>query len=509
MAGGRVVIGVDIGTQGVKAAAYDEDGLLLAEAFRKSDLRRPEPGTVEEDPEFQLSSAASAIAECAAKAGASRVKGIAIDGQMAGIIGVGEDGRNVTPYDSWLDTRCSTWITRMQKEAGREVTEKAGGPPSFNHGPKILWWKHQRPEVYGRIQAFTQPGGYAAMRLCGLDGSKAFIDSSYLHFSCFSDTRRSAWDTALCARFGVDPAVLPRIVEPHAVVGQLIPSMASSCGLPAGVPVVAGCGDTAASFLSCGATQAGTCVDVAGTASVFAATESEFRADTDGMVLSCGHSAAPGLWHPYAYINGGGMNLEWFRSEIGKAAKGGAAPGFDELNALAAGIEPREDDPLFVPHLGGRVSPGWPALRGAWAGLAWSHSVGHLYRAVLEGVALEYGIYLGALEKLYGKGRIREVRVTGGGEKSAVWNGIKADLLGVPVVQIVGGGGAPMGSALLAAHGVGIVKDLAEGARRWVKTGTVTEPDRARGQVARHRLGRYRSLLETLNRWSEEESRAG
>ena len=158
---------------------------------------------------------------------------------------------------------------------------------------------------------------------------------------------------------------------------------------------------------------------------------------------------------------------------------------------------------MFVPHLGGRVSPGWPSLRGAWAGLAWSHGIGHLYRAILEGVALEYGIYLDALEKLYGAGRVREVRVTGGGEKSAVWNSIKADVLGVPVVQIVGGGGAPMGAALLAAHGVGIVKDLAEGAARWVKTGTVTEPDRKRGQVARARLARYRSLLDALNAWGD------
>jgi len=512
MASARILIGVDIGTQGVKAAAFDEAGVCLAEAFRKSDLRRPSPGAVEEDPEFQLASAAATIAECAARAGAKAVKGIAIDGQMAGIIGVGEDGRNVTPYDSWLDTRCAPYIAQMQQSAGAEVTRKAGGPPSFNHGPKILWWKSERPDAYARIRAFVQPGGYAAMRLCGLDGSRAFIDSSYLHFSGFADSRAGSWDRALCARFGVDPGLLPRIVEPHSVVGKLTAAMAGACGLPAGVPVVAGCGDTAASFLSCGAVRAGTCVDVAGTASVFAGTESEFRADTELMVMSCGHSATPGLWHPYAYINGGGMNLEWFRTEIAGGARGaggtGAAgsepPSFDELNRMAASIEPREDDPVFLPHLGGRVSPSEPALRGAWAGLTWSHGLGHLYRGALEGVALEYGIYLGALEKLYGAGRVKEVRVTGGGERSAVWNRIKADILGVPVVQIVGGGGAPMGSALLAGYGVGVLKDLEEAAARWVRTGTVTEPDPARAAIARRRLARYEELLVALNRWAGE-----
>jgi xylulokinase len=502
------LIGVDIGTQGVKAAAFDETGRCTAEAFRKSDLKRPSPGAVEEDPEFQLASACEVISECAARAGSGSVKGIAIDGQMAGIIGVGEDGRNVTPYDSWLDTRCAPYITHMQETAGSEVTRKAGGPPSFNHGPKVLWWKAERPEVYARIRSFVQPGGYAAMRLCGLDGSRAFIDWSYLHFSGFADTRAGRWDERLCRRFGVHPAVLPRIVEPHSVVGGLVPEMAARCGLAPGVPVVAGCGDTAASFLSCGAARPGICVDVAGTASVFAGTESEFRADTGLMVLSCGRSAAPGLWHPYAYINGGGMNLEWFRGELaGRAAAGtgGAAAeplSFEELGRLAAEVEPRTDDPIFVPHLGGRVSPSWPALRGAWVGLTWSHGLAHLYRAVLEGVALEYGIYLRALEKLYGSGTVREVRVTGGGEKSAVWNRIKADILGVPVVQIVGGGGAPLGSALLAAYGVGVVKDLEAGAEEWVHTGVVTEPETAGQAIGRERIQKYEALLGSLNAWA-------
>jgi xylulokinase len=491
-------IGVDIGTQGVKAAMYDRGGNLLAEAFRKSDLRRPAVGVVEEDPEFQLASACQTIAECAAHApdGAS-VKGIAIDGQMAGIIGVGEDGRNVTPYDSWLDTRCARYITFLQKEAGAEIVRKAGGPPSFNHGPKILWWKNERPDVFRRIRAFVQPGGYAAMRLADKDGSAAFIDRSYLHFSGFADSREAAWDDGLCRRFGVDKGMLPRIVASHEVVGELCTEMAKRCGLHAGVPVVAGCGDTAASFLSCGATRPGICVDVAGTASVFACSVTEFKVDEKDMVLSCGRSAVQGLWHPYAYINGGGMNLEWFREQLG------CGNDFERLNAAAAAVEPSADDPMFVPHLGGRVSPGQPLLRGSWVGLTWSHELGHLYRAVLEGVALEYGIYLKCLESLYGKGKVTEVRVTGGGEKSAVWNRIKADVLGVPIVQIPGAGGAPLGSALLAAYAVGDIGDLDATASEWVRTGAVTEPDPSRTQLGRSRVQRYTALLESLNRWSE------
>ncbi len=505
--GARLLAGVDIGTQGVKAALYDVDGRCLAEAFRPSDLKRPAPGAVEEDPERQVRSVCETVAECAANAGAGggAVAAIAIDGQMAGVIGIGADGRAITPYDSWLDTRCAPYIERMQREAGAEIVRKAGGPPSFNHGPKILWWKHERPEVYARIASFVQPGGYAAMRLSGLRGDAAFIDASYLHFSGFADTPAGRWDADLCRRFDVDPAKLPRIAAPHEVVGTLAPGMARACGLAAGTPVVAGCGDTAASFLSCGAVRPGVCVDVAGTASVFAATTSGFKADEAAMVLSCGRSATPGLWHPYAYINGGGMNLEWFKRDIAGAfgAAGRELPDFDRLNAMAAGVRPSEDDPLFVPHLAGRVSPARPRLRGAWVGLSWNHGPGHLFRAVLEGVALEYGIYLRTLEGLFGPGTVREVRVTGGGEKSAVWNRIKADTLGLPVVQVTGAGGAPLGAALLAGHGVGLLSDLAVAAGRWIRTGTVTEPDPRRAAAARARIERYASLLAALEPWSE------
>ena len=497
----RMVIGVDVGTQGVKAALFRADGRCLATAFCPSRLHRPGAGVVEEDPQYQLAGACRAVRQCLqrSRAGASAVAAIGIAGQMAGVIGIGADGRCVTPYDSWLDTRCGPYITRMADAAGQEVLAKTGNAPSFNHGPKILWWMHQRKQVFRSIRAFVQPGGYVAMRLCGLGASEAFIDHTYLHFSGFADNRNARWDVDLCRRFGLDPSKLPRIVEPESIVGEVCASMARRCGLRAGTPVVAGCGDTAASFLACGATRAGVCVDVAGTASVFAATTGQFRPDRKHLTLGVGRAATSGLWHPYAYINGGGMNLEWFRREI--AGCGGAKRqlGFDALDRLAGRLVPSDDDPLFIPHLAGRVSPGWPNIRGAWAGLNWSHSAAHLYRSVLEAVALEYGIYSGILSELYPDMTPAEVRVTGGGQKSQVWNSIKADVLRIPVVGIVGGEGAPMGSAMLAGLGAGMFKSLPAVAGQWVRKAARVRPDRALADHYSRRVRRYQALLERLN----------
>lgn len=501
--GKQAVIGVDIGTQGVRAGLFALNGKCLALALRKSRLIRPKPGVVEEDPEYQFSSVCSCIRRCVKDSGLDPVSvgGIAIDGQMAGVIGVNAAGRNVTPYDSWLDTRCAPYIDRMKRRAEDEIIEKTGGPPSFNHGPKMLWWKHEHPGVFADIRAFVQPGGYAAMRLAGLTGSEAFIDRTYLHFSGFADNRGEHWDADLCRRFGMPRAKLPVIVSSHEQIGELTSPMARRCGLGPGVPVIAGCGDTAASFLAVGAVREGICVDVAGTASVFAATTRQFVADRTDRILSCAQAVIPGLHHPYAYINGGGMNLEWFRTAIAAGAT------FRDLERSAA--DPGPDDPMFVPHLAGRVSPSQPLLRGAWANLTWSHSAADLYRAVLEGVALEYALYKEVLCARIPTLRLREVRVTGGGERSALWNQIKADALGVRVIRVRRTEGAPLGSALLAAYGAGLVKNLSRTASEWIKTGTVVEPRARLSSHYRDRLRRYKHLLAALDEWGPGDGRKG
>ncbi len=495
-----LLIGVDIGTQGAKAALFDAAGHCLAQAFEASRLKRPAPGAIEEDPERQVGAACRVIRQClvSAKAEASAVAGLGLAGQMAGVIGVGDDGRAVTPYDSWLDTRCVPQIARMNSRAGDEIVRRTGGPASFNHGPKMLWWKKNRSQDYRRVRAFVQPGGYVAMRLCGLAGERAFIDWTYLHFSGFADTAAAAWDPGLCREFKMDPAKLPDIVAPQSIVGRLTAGFARRCGLRQGTPVVAGCGDTAASFLACGAVAPGVCVDVAGTASVFAATSRTFQPDTVHRLLSSSRSAVPGLWHPYAYVNGGGMNLEWFRREIaGLGCR--ELPAWDRLEALARRARPDEASPLFIPHLAGRVSPPQPNLRGAWVGLTHGHTLGHLYRAVLEGVALEYGLYRRVLAELYPELGLKELRITGGGERCGLWNGIKADVLGVPVRRITQSLGAPLGVAMLAGWGVGLLPSLPEAAARWVLPGQAVRPDRSMGGYYRRRIDMYHTMLGRLD----------
>ncbi len=128
----------------------------------------------------------------------------------------------------------------------------------------------------------------------------------------------------------------------------------------------------------------------------------------------------------------------------------------------------------------------------------WSHTAAHLYRAVLEGVALEYCVYRDVLQELNPELKLRELRITGGGEKSAVWSQIKADALGMTVVQISRPEGAPLGAALLAGFGVGLFRSLDSAAGDWIQTGRAVRPDRKQAAHYQARLVRYRRLLEVL-----------
>jgi xylulokinase len=453
------LIGVDIGTQGTKTALLTTDGNVVAESFEASRLISPSPGIVEQDPDEIYFSVINTICEVIQKSGVSpeQVLAIGLDGQMAGIMGIDEDWNAVTHYDSWLDNRCEKYINLIKQEAEEKVIQITGCPVTYAHGSKMLWWKNERPDIYKKIKKFILPTTYVAGRLTGLKASQAYIDYTHLHFSGFGDVCRKKWSDELISHFNMDKEKLPEIVEPWKIIGCLTEESADMCSLISGVPVVAGCGDQAATSLGAGVTRKGIIFDVAGTASVFSCCVDRFKPDISNKTLVYARSVIPGLWTPLAYINGGGLCLKWFRDNL--TGKGKTAS-YDELEKEAWNIKPGCEGLIFIPHFGGRVCPNNPYVRGSWIGLNWVHERGHMYRAILEGIAYEYKYYLGVLKGLVSDISFSEVRAIGGGAKSRLFNSIKADVLGIPYVPLKRGDTATLGSAVVAGFGIGIYDNM-------------------------------------------------
>jgi len=488
----KAFIGADIGTTGIRAGVYDEEFNFIGSGSGSSLVKRGESGEIIQDADEIYTETARAVKAAVNDAGiaAGDVACLSFDGQMAGVMGIDEGWNALTPYDSWLDTRCSEQVAKISSAAHDLVVRSTGIIPSYNHGPKILWWKEQEPGIYDRIRSFLQPAAYVAGRLCGLQASDAFIDWTYIHFSGYADNRSLSWNEELTSLFDISSDKLPKIVSPLTVIGQISSKESEVFGLKAGTFVAAGCGDTASCFLGTGAVSPGIAVDVAGTASVLALATDSFIADTEGLVYSS-RSVVENTWYTMSYINGGGLNLEWFRDSFAQDL------GFDELDELAAKIGAGSEGLVFLPHLEGRAYPNNPDLRGEWKGFTRAHSSGHFYRSILEGIGYEYALYMERILDNLSSRKSYDIRGVAGGAGSEVWCQIKADILGCNYCTINREDISILGQALIAAAAVGSINDIGETAENIVKVDKTYTPDREKHRLYREYIDTYRDMIES------------
>jgi xylulokinase len=485
-----VFVACDMGTTLLKAAVVDLEGQILALASVPSSLNSPRPGVVEQDLLAIERQAHEAIAAAVEQSGRRRdIAGVSFSSQMSGIGAVGPDFSPVAPFDSWLDSRCADDIYAMAEHAAR-ITQISGGPPTYSHGTKQRWLKRTKPDVYARMAKFQVPGPFVAARLAGLPAAKAYIDTANLCFANLSDTMAGAWSAELVDLFGLDEEKLPRIVDPLSVVGEVGRQASALTGIPQGVPVAAGGGDQIVACLGAGIVEPGQASDSAGTASLFTMCLDSWAPDVERMSMVTSRAIVPGGFLAFSYINGGGLGPEWVRRTI-VADADSAEVAFDRLEAMAASVPVGSGGLLWLPHFQGGVLPAKPYLRSGWVGATGGHSRAHLYRSVLEGIALQYAVWADRAPAIMGR-RLSEVRAMGGGSKSDLWVSIKADVLGVPFVRMPKADCALLGNALIAAAATGHVRDLAATVSTWHSLPAPVQPD-----PRRH--ARYAELLEIFD----------
>lgn len=485
-----VVVGVDLGTSMVKVGIYTLDGIAIASSSAPLHVNHLAPGRTEQDLDEFYRVAAQQCRRCVVDSGTDprAVQAIAFAAQMAGVGIVDADHAPLVPFDSWLDTRCGDVVNDLTRLAD-EVIASSGCAPTISIGPKMAWWHRNHPEVCDAAASFVTAAGYVTAIACGRDGHSAIIDPTHLHFTSVADVAHARWNDDLIEAFGLDPDLLPEIVESTDIVGHLTAVAAADFGLRAGTPVAAGCGDTAASALGAGALDPGTALDVAGTAAVFAAGTDEFVADVRHRTLMTMRAAIPGHWYALAYVGGAGQMIEWVCRQI---------LGFDDvtdeayraLDEAASAAAPGCAGLSMSPHFDGRVTPAAPNMRGSIVGLSHSHGRAEIARAALESIAFEYRAYLDIIQELKPDWRLRRVIGTGGGAQSQTWNQVKADALGAEYLPIVGVDPGTRGAALVAITSLG--HDLPEVPTAQLGAAIVPDPRAtATYDRLRHDYGRW------------------
>jgi xylulokinase len=466
----RRLVGLDVGTTGVKALALSEDGAVLARAERGYPLATPRPGWAEQDPEDWW----SAAEQCLAELGADDIAGIGLSGQMHGLVPLDEADRVIRPAILWNDQRTGAECAEIEEQLGlAHLLELTGNRalPGFT-APKLLWLRRHEPDGFTRLRHVLLPKDYVRLRLAG----EHAIDVADASGTLLLDVGARRWSGEMLDALELDPAWLPPVLESPQVSGRTAD----------GVPVAAGAGDQAAAALGAGVVEPGPASVVLGTSGVVFAPLPAFRADAEGRVHVFCH-AVPGGWHAMGVMLSAAGSLQWFRDRL--------APGvrFDDLLAAAAAWGPGTEGLLFAPYLAGERTPhADPDARGAFTGLELRHDRGALCRAVLEGVA--YGLR-DSLELLRALGvDVTVGRASGGGARGRLWLEIVASVLGLPLELTAVEEGSAYGAALLGGVAGGVFADPREAVHGCVRVRETVDPNPAWQEVYEQGYARFRRL---------------
>ncbi len=461
-----LLLGIDIGTTGVRGAAFDTKGALVSGHAVVCPYATPRAGWAEADPEAWWNATREACARIAATIDVARIAAIAVTGQAPTVALVDGDGRSLRPAILWLDTRADDEARALSTAIGEDEARRIGKNRTHAYfaGPKIAWLRRHDAATLDRAKWILQSHAFVAMRL---SGEVATDDSTAALCSPLFDVAARAWSKDAAGAVGVDVAKLPRIARAHDVIGAVTRGAAEATGLREGTPVVAGGGDFAASALGAGVVDEGEACLMLGTAGNLLMPLREPR--FDARMINSHHVGCD----MYLTLGGtlSGAAQEWFRRAM--------APGvsFEELDAAAAAAEPGARGLLFLPYLQGERTPIWDVdARGAFAGLDLSHDRGDLWRALLEGIALSF-VHCAAIVRERGV-RLDEVIAANGGGKSALFRQILCDALGAPLTYVPHGGGTVAGAAILAGIGAGVLAD-AGASRAWRGASVRHEPNAA------------------------------
>jgi xylulokinase len=430
---GQAVIGIDLGTSGVKALVAGPHGEVLGRGMAGYAVRVPASGRAESAPGDWWRATRAAVREALAEADRVTVTAVGVAGQMHGVVLVDDRGAPLRPAILWLDQR-ATAEAASYEELPCEYTSVLGNRPSPGMaGPLLSWLLTHEPYTVRAAWWALQPKDWLRLRLTG----QAATDPTDASGTLLFDLASNAWADPLIEKLGLPREKLPPVRDSVAVGGHLLPGPAADLGLPRGIPVAVGAADTAAALYAVGLKADEAMLNL-GSSGVWVVNEDGFRPADITKATTNQYRAVGDGGYRLASVYNVGVTLDWVRNLLGAT--------WDELYDTAA-RQPRQDAPRFDPYL----SPErWNAgATGAWTGLTLAHEREDLMRSALDGVA---GLLRQRLDDLRASGhQVQRVILGGGGITNPAWRALLAEALDLPLIDAPTTWLTPAGAARLAA----------------------------------------------------------
>lgn len=450
-----LVIGIDASTTATKAIAWSRDGEPVAEGRAPVSLSSPLPNYYEQDPEEWWSSAVAALKSLTARIDPGRVAGIAISNQRETFAPLDANGRAVRAGMVWLDERARHLVQELAAAVGVEkdglaAIHRISGKPVdiIPVSNRIYWMKQVEPEKHAATAMFADVHGFLVHRLTGRYATSwASADPLGIF-----DNDRKIWSPEILAAVGIADDRLPDAEKPGSVLSLVSEAAAAVTGLRAGTPVIAGGGDGQLAGLGAGALSPEVAYLNIGTALVSGVYGRAFRNSLAWRTM--GSPTGEGYYYE-SCLRGGTFTVTWFADTICKGETMPRADLFRQLEREAADVPLGAGGLVMLPYWQGVMNPYWDSsARGTFIGLSGAHGRGHMYRALMEGLAFEQHLSTSAVERELGAPVNRFVGI-GGGAASAVWRQIFADVTGKVVERSETVEASSLGAAMCAAVGAG------------------------------------------------------
>lgn len=484
-----LLLGIDLGTTGVKAVLVDAaSGVPTSSGSVEYPSRTASEGGHEQDPEVWWPAAVDAVRAALDGSDGRRVEAVGLSGHMHAVTLIGADGRAVRPALTWADRRAGGEAAELRKQS--QFARRCGNPvvEAFS-APKVAWLARHEPDALAAAVRLVLPKDVLRHRLTGTWGT----DTSDAAGTLLYDVHERTWASELWELCGASLGIAPNVARSTDVVGHLLPDAARATGLTAGTPVVAGAGDVAAAALGAGAVHKGYVYINTGTAAQVMAPAAAAEA---GPLFLFGQAGAAGFL-VMASVYAAGMSVRWAETEL----LGGSGSVGDEglADRLGSQAPPGAAGLVYLPFmLGSSVPRHDDAARAAFLGQGAEHGRAHVARAVVEGVA--FGCLAAADEVAKQTGTLTELRIGGGVARSALWRETIAAVASVPTSS-TRFDASPLGAALLAGIGIGVWEDVDQAARTVAVDPLPVPPSQVRERY-REARGRHRAAADAILAYS-------
>ena len=497
------LLGIDIGTTGCKAGAFNSEGCCLHLAYREYPTAHPRTGWAELDSAAVMRQVQDAIAETAAAAHGDPITALCVSAMGEAMTPVARDGRILGNAILSADARGAGYVERLEADLGQEAFFAINPnilAPNYSL-PKLLWLRDNEPELFHRAWKFLLWSDLASVTL----GGEPITSFSHANRTLLFDLYRGDWSDALLDWAGIGREQLPAVAASGVLCGVVSRKMAETLGLPANVAIVAGGHDQCCNALGAGVISGGKAVCGMGTIECITPVYDhppEARAMLDAR-LSIEHHVLPDLYMSFIY-NQSGVLVKWFRDTFAATERGRQDQ--DVYDRLMVEMPEAPTNLLVLPHFDITGAPDYIAdSAGVIAGLRINTNRGEILKAIIEGASFYFLKSLKTLETLHID--TSEYIATGGAAKSDAVLQLKADIFGAPFARLRHTECGATGAAMLAGIATGVFRDAGEAVERFVHRERVFEPDPRRHRHYQELYARYerlypavKTLLADMNR---------